>query len=332
MDRPTSAYPAVAPAETAQASAPPLLILNPASAHGSSRGLRQVLRAIQRTHRLELVETTRTGDATSLACEAARASRPVVAIGGDGTISETAAGILASKCSVPLGIVPAGNGNDYAYGTLHLPHDHQEALAVALTGSAIAVDVGYVNERAFVNAMGVGIDANIAAAAAQMKRIPFLRGHSLYMAASLRELLLHYDRCPALQVALGPTGTDELPPTSPAPSAVLSPAHMQTYALAAVTLGATYGGGFHINPGADPTDGAFDVCLVEKPRLTRALRLLPRIERGVHYGEPEVHHFHTQSITLHAEHPLYAHVDGEVIRDARFHVRLQPGMLLVRHP
>lgn len=328
-----SAHPVASAMEDGQDSAyPPLLILNPASAHGSSRALRQLLRSLQRTFRVELVETAHAGHATNLAQEAAGSGRPVVAIGGDGTISEAAAGILAASRPVPLGIVPAGNGNDYAYGTLGLPHDIRKALAIALNGSPRAVDVGYVNDRVFVNAMGVGIDANIAAAAEAMKGVPLLRGHLLYMAASLRELLLHYDLCPSLRVTFGQEVTEEYPPSATPSDRADDRPLTATYALAAVTLGATYGGGFHISPGADPSDGAFDVCLVDKPRLLRALQLLRRIERGNHYDEPEVHHFHARTLTLHADTPLYAHVDGEVLLQARFHVRLQPAALLVRYP
>ena len=95
-----------------------------------------------------------------------------------------------------MGIVPCGSGNDYAYETLKLPRDPAAALEIALHGEPVAMDVGRVNGRYFLNSLGVGIDANIAAAAEELKGKPFMRGQMLYWGASLREILFHYDRVP----------------------------------------------------------------------------------------------------------------------------------------
>lgn len=292
---------------------PPVLLLNPASRFGASRSLRRLIERAAKGGRGELVVTNSPGQAEALAAAAAQEQRPVVAIGGDGTIAEVANGILATGQRVPLGIIPAGNGNDYALRALGLPRNAEQALELALTGTPLAMDVGEVNGRYFVNALGVGIDANIAAAATTLKGVPFLRGQMLYWAASMRELLLHYDRCPSLLVTTDGT-TDE----------------RRLYALAAVSIGPTYGGGFYINPTADPRDGLFDVCAMWKPPLLRALRLLPRVEKGTHMGEPEVRHVRASSVLLEATRPIYAHLDGEVITAERFEAKVIPGALLVR--
>lgn len=298
----------------------PLLILNPISASGRSPHLRHLLERVAREGRAELVLTKAPGDAEALAREAALAGRDVIAVGGDGTVHEIVNGILsagseASAAPVALGIVPAGNGNDYAYHTLGLPRDAEAALTLALDGAAVAMDAGIVNGRYFVNSLGVGIDANIAAAAERLKHVPLLRGQALYYAASLSELIFHYDRCPQLTLV-----ADGEPPSS------------RTYALAAVSLGPTYGGGFKINPGADPRDGLFDLCTIVKPSQMRALRLLPLVEKGQHVEQPEVARRRVRSIEMEAKVPIYAHLDGEVISAARFEVRILPGALHVRQP
>ncbi len=293
----------------------PLVILNTHSGQGRSRSLRTLLDHSVRMHGAELVETSEPGSGYKLAYAAARDERPVVAVGGDGTISEIAGGILSSGARVPLGIVPAGNGNDYAYGALGLPRETRAALDVAFAGPSSLVDVGTVNSRIFVNALGVGIDANVAAAAESLKRVPFLRGQGLYWASSLRELVFHYHRCPALHVSY-----DDSPP------------ERQEYALADVTIGPRYGGGFRINPGADPNDGLLDLCLIQKPGRLRALRLLPMVERGAHIGQPEVSQHLIRTVTMEADGPVFAHLDGEVIRATRFEARILPRALLVRRP
>jgi diacylglycerol kinase (ATP) len=302
---------AVTPSE-ASSPAPPIIILNPASKRGAS--LRRWLEAeVKKNKSGELVFTTQPRHAEQIALEAAQAGRDVVAVGGDGTVAEVAQGVISSGSHVRFGIVPCGNGNDYAWRTLGLPRDHRQALQIALHGMAQPMDVGLVNGRSFLNALGVGIDANIAATAERMKRTTFLRGHTLYYAASLTELLFHYNRCLELHVTIDGAYHDR-----------------RLYAMAAVNLGPTAGGGFKINPGADPRDGLLDLCLIWKPAQLRAVRLLPLVEKGKHTDQPEVRRLRVNSVTLQAAQPNYAHLDGEVMRADRFDVSILPGALLVR--
>jgi diacylglycerol kinase (ATP) len=290
-------------------------ILNPAGNRGRAGRLRRPLERALAGGRGELVITRTPQEAEVAVTRAANAGRDVIAVGGDGTIAVVGNALMAAGAPVPLGIVPAGNGNDYAYETLHLPRDPLQALEVALTGEPLAMDVGRVNGRYFFNSLGVGIDANIAAAAEQLKHIPFLRGQALYWASSLRELIFHYDRCPELHIALDGQLDDA-----------------RLYALVAVNIGPTAGGGFQINPGADPRDGLFDVTVIWKPSQLRALRLLPMVEKGTHITQPEVKRARVRTVALTSAKPIYAHLDGEVITAASFEATILPGALRVRQP
>lgn len=303
---------------------PPRVILNPAGNMGRAGRLREPLARALTDGRGELVCTTAAGDTQRLAHEAAARGRDIVIVGGDGSVAEAARGILSAGTRVTLGIVPAGTGNDYAYRALGLPHDPLQALDVALTGAPTAVDVGEVNGQYFMNALGVGIDANINATAERLKHFLLLRGQALYWAASLTELLLHYDRCPQLTVFCdGDTDAGGDADFSAA-------SESQLCALAAIGLGPTYGGGFRINPDADPTDGFFDLCVISKPSLARALRLLPLIEQGRHLGQPEVRQRRVRHAIFAASQPIYAHLDGEILTASRFEARIHPGALMVR--
>ncbi len=314
MSEPNRPADAPASSETYRApSASPLVILNPAGGRGRALRIRPMIERALLGGRGELVLTEKPQAAERLAFEAAMAGRDVVAVGGDGTVAEIGNGILASGRRVAIGIVPCGNGNDYAYETLKLSHDPSVALETALRGEVGAIDVGQVNGRYFLNSLGVGIDANIAAAAEELKNWPLMRGQLLYWCASLREILFHYSRCPNLTVSF-----DGEPQAS------------RLFALAAVSIGPTYGGGFHINPDADPYDGYLDICTIWKPGRARALRLLPMIEKGRHRGQPEVTFHRARSIHLRSSMPIYAHLDGEVITASDFDVRVHPAALLVR--
>ncbi len=292
---------------------PPLVILNPAGNRGRCARLRAPLEKALAGGRGELALTDAPGAAEKLAADAARGGRAIIAVGGDGTLSEVAGGILASGRRVPLGIVPAGSGNDYACETLKLPRNPLQALEIALHGTPTPMDAGAVNGRYFINSLGVGIDANIAARAERLKRVPFLRGKALYQVASVYEVLFQYHKCPHLRVSLDGAAQDE-----------------RAYALAAVTIGPTYGGGFRINPTADPNDGLFDVCLIVKPRQMRALQLLPMVKQGRHSDQPEARQLRIRSLVLEADQPFHAHCDGEVFMTRRCEARILPGALLIR--
>lgn len=299
-------------ASAPQADAAPFIILNPASNGGRAARLRRVLERALRGGRGELALTQAPGDATRLAAQAAQAGRPIVVVGGDGAIHEAAGGIIASRVSVPFGVVPAGSGNDFALHVAHAPLNPLQALDIALTAPVESIDVGMVNGEVFTNALSVGLDANVTARAESYKRLG-LSGRALYMSSALTELLLHYDRCPTLSVQY-----DDAEPIT------------QVFALVAMSIGPTYGGGFKINPTADPRDGLFDVCTLSKPPLLRALRLLPAVEHGKHIGQPETRIVRCQRITLTSEHPAHAQLDGELMQALRFEVSLLPGALSLR--
>ncbi len=78
----------------------------------------------------------------------------VVAAGGDGTIN-TVAGALLGK-SVTMGIVPLGTFN-YVARLLDIPDDPAEAARVLIDGAPRKLHVGHVNQRVFLNNVGLGL-------------------------------------------------------------------------------------------------------------------------------------------------------------------------------
>ena len=103
---------------------------------------------------------------------------------------------------MPLGIIPAGSGNDYAWYTLKLPRDPAAAVERAFEGRAVASDAGSINGRYFVNAFSVGLDADVAVAAGRLKKYPFMSGQRLYLASILRQVFFGYQRSPWLTLSL----------------------------------------------------------------------------------------------------------------------------------
>src|ERR1700682_1959384 len=110
--------------ESSPTSGNPLVILNPTANRGNMEQHRALLRSrLEQEPQAEYVETTRRGEAEERAMHAAKEGRPIMVVGGDGSVHEVVNGILSADRRVPLGIVAAGSGNDYAWHTLKLPRD-----------------------------------------------------------------------------------------------------------------------------------------------------------------------------------------------------------------
>src|SRR6266568_8275314 len=294
-----------------------LVILNPAANRGKMDEHRAVVRSRADREHTEYVETTRQGEAKELAMIAAKEKRPVIIVGGDGSVHEAVNGILSSGSRVPLSIVGAGSGNDFAWNTLNLPHDPTAAIEQAFNGQLIEVDAGIVNGSYFANSYSVGLDADIAVAASRMKNVPFMSGARLYYTTTVKQLLFGYRRCPWLSFDL--EGGEH-----PVKSAE------GRYVLMAITNGPTYGAGFRINPRADHTDGLFDICTITYTPLMRALKLLPVVKKGEHEGLPEVRFYHAKSINITSRDPVNVQMDGETTRAASYKAEIMPGALSVR--
>src|SRR6266496_797553 len=242
----------------------PLVILNPAANRGKMDKYRTLVLDRVKLEQARYVETTKQGEAKELAMIAAKQGSPVIIVGGDGSVHEAVNGILSSGSRVPLGIVGAGSGNDFAWNTLKLPQDPTDSIAKAFNGQLIEVDAGIVNSSYFANSLSVGLDADIAVAADHMKNIPFMSGARLYYAATIKQF--------------------------------------KRFVLIAVTNGPTYGAGFRINPKANHADGLFDVCTIDYAPLLRALKLLPIVKKGEHLGLPEVTCYLAKSVSIESQH------------------------------
>ena len=100
------------------------------------------------------VVTERAGHARQLAAAAVESgAERVIAVGGDGTVSEVASALVGTGAT--LGMIPAGTGNDFAW-TVGVPRDARAAAHLALSGLVRDVDVGVVERgEARIDRQGV---------------------------------------------------------------------------------------------------------------------------------------------------------------------------------
>jgi diacylglycerol kinase (ATP) len=111
---------------------------------------------------VELFEVNDAERAAASGCE-----RLAVA-GGDGSIAYAAA--AAGKAGVPLAVIPAGTANDFAK-RMGLPHELPEACRLAARGTDLRdLELGWMDERPFVNVASAGLPAPAARRAKTWKR------------------------------------------------------------------------------------------------------------------------------------------------------------------
>lgn len=112
-----------------------------------------IVSELQRDDRLQCRAVRPRNLAAQIDAAVADGSKRILVSGGDGTLA-LAASRLAGKNTI-LGIIPAGTLNHFAQ-RLGIPRQLEDFVEVALNGKAMPIDVGYVNDRLFINTSSVG--------------------------------------------------------------------------------------------------------------------------------------------------------------------------------
>ncbi|MCG7606031.1 MULTISPECIES: diacylglycerol kinase [Mycobacterium] len=220
-----------------------------------------------------------------------RGTDALVVVGGDGVISLALQALATGD--VPLGIVPAGTGNDHAR-EYHLPTGDPEAAAdVIADGHTETVDLGRIEDATgavkwFGTVMAAGFDSLVSD---RTNRMRWPHGRMRYNIAMLAEI----SKLRLLPFRL--TFDDE-------------PEIRTELTLAAFGNTRSYGGGMLICPGADHSDGLLDVTMITSASRTRLIRLFPTVFKGTHVDLEEVTTKRARSV--HVECPgINAYADGD---------------------
>ncbi len=256
----------------------------------------------------------------------------LVVVGGDGTVH---AGLQVTAGSdLPLGVVPAGSGDDVAR-SLGLPRRTDDALAVlgrALTHSLThpprrvdAVRVGAPGApgapdgpdtadgpaRWYVGVLSCGFDAAVNARANAMT---WPRGHARYLRGVVAELrtFAPYGYRITLDDAVWESGGT----------------------LVAAANVPRFGGGIRIAPDASMTDGLLDVVVAGPSTRRGVVAVLPGTYRGRHVRHPAVQVLRSRSVLVEADPhlgapPPVAYADGERLGPLPVRATVVPGALAV---
>jgi diacylglycerol kinase (ATP) len=209
----------------------------------------------------------------------------LVVCGGDGMVH---LGVQATaRTQVPLGIIPAGTGNDVAR-YFDLPRKDPVAAADrVIGGQERVIDLARAGDRYFITVLAAGFDAIVNERA---NRMTWPKGQMRYNLATLAELRVFEP----LPYVLDIDGTE----------------HRLDAMLVAVGNGPSFGGGLRITEGAILDDGMLDVVIIKPMSKTGLIRTYPKLFKGTHRGVPQYEHHLARKVTV-AAPGIVAYADGE---------------------
>jgi diacylglycerol kinase (ATP) len=291
--------------------------INPSARFGANKGVGSTM--VDRLRGLghdvvDLLEPSYAELIASAKREIAKKPDALIVVGGDGMVN---LGVnLVAGTGVPLGLIPAGTGNDMAR-VLGIPHEDQAAaldvLIEALDHPARVIDAGLVTDatgetRWFGCMLSAGFDSIVNERANTMTHP---KGASRYTLAMLRELIT----LKPIEYKITHDG--------------------QTFESGGVMMsvgnGVSLGGGMKVTPTAIVDDGLLDILVVGPLTRIQFLRIFPKVFAGTHIADPRVRIIKAKKIRIEAA-DVVAYTDGERFAPLPIDIEVRPGALLVFAP
>ncbi|QYJ05063.1 hypothetical protein KUV85_05095 [Nocardioides panacisoli] len=264
------------------------VLTNPAAGRGRAARVRDA--ALPRLHgagwRTRELQGRDADEAGDLARDAlARGADALVVCGGDGLVNIGLQAVAGTD--VPLGLLPAGTGNDVAR-YLGLPRDDTPAAVQRLLAwRPRPMDLARCGDRYFATVLAAGFDAVVNERANAM---PWPRGQMRYNLATLAELRTFRPRSYLIDVDGEVSRLDAV--------------------LVAVGNGPSYGGGLRIAHGAVIDDGLLDVVVMGPVSRPDLLRTYPQLFSGGHVHHPAFRRIRGRTVTV-AAPGVVGYADGE---------------------
>ena len=302
------------------------VIVNPKAGAGTAGNkVPELTRAFAaRGERCEIVQTSRAGDAVLLSRQArSDGVELLVVVGGDGTLNEVSRAYVDASGSPlqgpHLGVIPAGTGGDFRK-SFDLGKGITEAVARILDSPPRPLDLGILEltgddgspvVTTFANIASFGISGRIDRLVNDSPK--WMGGRLSFFVGTLRAMST-YRNAPVVVRVDG------------------EPWYEGRVRVVAIANGRYFGGGMHIAPRADPSDGLFDVVVLGDMQFAESLRLTPDIYKGTHLSEPRV--LSTRGSVVEGEAsgstPVYVDADGETPGRLPLKARIAKGALRIR--
>jgi len=286
-----------------------VFIINPIAGNGFALSLADKLKEMISKHNLEaeIVYTSKKGHASTLSQQYAdNGFKYIIGVGGDGTINEIAEPLIHRK-DVVIGLIAGGTGNDFIQITGFPARFEEKDWETFFKLNIIPMDVGQCNGKIFLNGMGLGFDAQVAAEnytePGEVKR----GGKNKYIWHILKTLLFFKEKKMTVISDGKKSETDCF--------------------INTIANGRRFAGGFFLTPEAIANDGLLDVCSIKRLSLPQRLKILLKVPKGTHINDKKVHYYHTEKLSLEFPSEVPFHVDGELYFSQHFEVSVMPGAL-----
>ncbi|MFH1843519.1 MAG: diacylglycerol kinase family protein [bacterium] len=287
-----------------------LLIVNPVS--GLAQGVRIGQRLQKRLQgsgcHCAMRRTEKSGDASAWAQRAGEEGFDlIVAIGGDGTLQEVAAGLVTAPRKIPVAHVPVGTANVIAIA-LSLPWSTRLAQDIILNGQVIPFDVGYLPDldRHFLLMAAIGYPARIIQDSSRRLKSTF--GFLAYIGAAFRHAFIPDQARLRIE-----TENEQF--------------DLDGHTILVTNIGRIKDLRLKVSPTTSPHDGKFDVTIISSRTFWDVLRILFRLLTWRGRKPPRVRYCDAERVTISADPPVPVQIDGEVLGSTPLTARILPGAI-----
>ena len=284
-------------------------IINPVAGNGFAGTMAPILKEMIARYNIdaEIVHTRRSGHATELSASFLKKGFSyIIGVGGDGTFNEIARPLVNIR-DVTAGLIPAGTGNDFIQILGFPDRFGEKEWEQFFKTNTISMDAGLCNGLMFLNGMGLGFDAQVAAenytGPGEVKE----GGKHKYIWHIIKTLLFFKEK--------KMTVINE------------KDRHETDCFINTIAIGRRFAGGFFLTPKAIANDGLLDVCMIKKLNLIQRFNILLKVPKGNHILDSKVNYYQTPSINLEFSEKVPFHVDGELNFATRFDVTILPSAL-----
>jgi len=234
--------------------------------------------------------------------------------GGDGTLNEVVNGAYGSE-QAEIAVIPSGSGNDFVrtFGN----YSYFSDIARNISGSPVQIDMMSCNGRVCANVCNIGFDSVVADKMEKLKKYPFLKGTSAYIAGIATEFFRKMGNRLTVRIDSGEVLEDQ-------------------FLLLAAGSGAFYGGGFNALPRSSRTGGVLDLCMVRKISRIRMLGMIMDYKAGRHITQKKfrdcVIYRKCRQVEISAEKPFLFCADGEISEMNEVRLEALPGAMRLSLP
>lgn len=288
-------------------------ILNPAAGRSDPEALREAIlqRGESSGFSFEIHTTAEDDNLKSVVKQAIeKGASLVVAIGGDGTVSGVANGLVNEN--VPLGIVPTGTGNVLAR-EFNIPLDPEKALdLITSSKNTCAIDLMQVGEAYYLLNVGIGITSMTIRSTQRDSKRRF--GILAYLWSGVKHLL-------GFQPTRFQLKIDDRSVSTRASEIM-------------ITNSSLFGmEPFHWDTDIEPDDGKIDLCIVRARNLVDYLRVGWGMLPGQRDHRPNVHCLTIQQgLRLESSPSLPIQADGEIIGRTPLELKVRSQALRILVP